>query len=153
MIRLIVLLLACVTACSNETVCTARGSLEGVHVNVDKAVAGRAESLAMEVCWDGACQEASTELMPSTVAGNQTCSGEVCSAEAVRTGGKFGFASIAGLPKRPVEVRLTLKGAEPVPARTIKVTPKATFPNGPDCGEGSPQAVLTIAADGSVREG
>ncbi|MCP2354496.1 hypothetical protein HD597_001516 [Nonomuraea thailandensis] len=131
------------------------GSLEGVHVNVDQAVSARAERLAMEVCWDGTCRRSSGELMPATRPGEQTCSGDTCSVTAVRTGGKFGFGTISGLPKRPVEVRLTLGdgGPEPVLTRTIRVTPKATFPNGPDCGEGAPQVTLTVAADGTVREG
>ncbi|GAA2865178.1 hypothetical protein [Nonomuraea rubra] len=157
MLRLTLLLLATLTACSSgERPCTMMASLEGVHVDVDQAVAARAEHLAIEVCWDGACRRSSGELMPATRQGEQTCSGDTCSVTAVRTGAKFGFGTVSGLPKRPVEVRLTLSGAggsEPVPARTIRVTPKATFPNGPDCGEGAPQVKLTVAADGTVREG
>ncbi|MEV0613063.1 hypothetical protein AB0I81_07030 [Nonomuraea sp. NPDC050404] len=142
------------TACAPEIACTAIGSMEGVQVTVEPAMAGRVESLAMEVCWDGSCKRSSPELMPETRPGEQTCSGDTCGVEAVRTGGKFGFGTVAGLPKRPVEVRLTLReaGSEPVLERTIKVTPKATFPNGPDCGEGAPQAALIVAADGTVRE-
>jgi hypothetical protein len=154
-LRLTLLLLACLTACSyGQAPCTLRAGLEGVHVEVDQAVAARAGHLAMEVCWDGACRRSSGELMPSTRVTGHTCEGEACSATAVRTGGKFGFGTISGLPKRPVEVRLTLGdgGSEPVLTRTIRVTPRATFPNGPDCGEGAPQVTLTVAADGTVRE-
>ncbi|MEV0383799.1 hypothetical protein [Nonomuraea sp. NPDC050643] len=141
--------------CSNERPCTAIGTPVGVGVQVEGALADKAQTAVMEVCWDGACRQARTDLQPSTQAVEQTCpEGDSCSATMAPTGGKHGFANVAGLAKRPVEVRLTLRDAAsaPVMERTVTATPKGRFPNGPECGEGGPNIELTIEADGTVRE-
>ncbi|MFC5829278.1 hypothetical protein [Nonomuraea insulae] len=141
--------------CSEEVMCTAIGTPVGVGVTVKGRLAAEAGSAVMEVCWDGACKQARAELYPSSRAGQESCSGDTCSVTAVPTEDKHGFGDVAGLPKRPVEVRLALRGggSEPVLERTVKVTPKGSFPNGPECGEAGPQIVLTVEGDGTVREG
>ncbi|SEG29175.1 hypothetical protein SAMN05444920_102472 [Nonomuraea solani] len=137
--------------CSPNVECTLIGSPVGVGVQTGKP---EAESAVVEVCWDGSCKRADAELHVSRRPGEQTCSGDTCSVTAAPTGEKNGFANVTGLPKRPVEIRLTLRDARqaPVLERTIKATPKGTFPNGPGCGEQGPQVQLTVAADGTVRE-
>ncbi|WP_188187434.1 hypothetical protein [Nonomuraea sp. SYSU D8015] len=146
---------ALITGCSPDAPCTLIGTPVGVSVNVKGPPAGRAAATSMEVCWDGACKTARAELMPSTRPGKETCSGDTCSMSAVPDGGKHAFGDVPGLPDRPVRVRLTLLDAEgePVLERTLDVTPRLRYPNGPECGAGGPQAVLTVEGDGVVREG
>lgn len=135
--------------------CTAIGTPVGVGLRIAGPLAAEASAATMEVCWDGACKQVSVELRPSTRAARETCSGDSCRAEEVRTGEKNGFGDVVGLPKRPVTIRLTLRGAtaKPLLERRLEVTPKGRFPNGPECGESGPNVVLTVAADGSLREG
>ncbi|GAA3706862.1 hypothetical protein GCM10022224_085460 [Nonomuraea antimicrobica] len=150
----LLLALLLTAACSDEVICTAIGTPVGVSVNVKAPLAARAESAEMEVCWDGSCERTRADLYPSTRPGTQTCSGDSCGVSAVPTADKHGFGDVQGLPKRQVQVRLTLRdaGSEPILERTVAVTPKGRFPNGPRCGEGGPNAVLTVEADGTLRE-
>ncbi|MEV4468405.1 MULTISPECIES: hypothetical protein [Nonomuraea] len=146
------LLLAC-AACSTTVECTAIGTPVGVSLAVRAPLAARAQEADLEVCWDGSCRRARAELFPTTRAGEQTCSGDTCSVTAVPTGDKHGFGGVAGLPARPVEVRLTLRDAQakPLLERTVRATPKERFPNGPQCGAGGPNTTVTVMPDGSVR--
>ncbi|MEV4170856.1 hypothetical protein [Nonomuraea sp. NPDC049709] len=143
-----------VTGCSPSVPCTLIGTPVGVGVHVKGPLADRSGSVELEVCWDGACKQARAGLYPSSRAGRETCSGDTCAMTGVPTGEKHGFGDVEGLPERPVEVRLTLRGggSDPVLERTVTVTPKGRYPNGPECGEGGPNAVLTIEGDGTVRE-
>ncbi|WP_201761470.1 MULTISPECIES: hypothetical protein [unclassified Nonomuraea] len=140
------------SGCSDGSECTAIGTPVGVSVRVKAPIAASAETAEMQVCWDGACKPARAELRVSQETGEGGCDGDTCEATAVPTDDKVGFATVPGLPKQPVEVRLTLRGSEPVAEHTLTVTPKGRFPNGPECGEGGPNVVLTVEADGTVRE-
>ncbi|MER6008444.1 hypothetical protein ABT120_58630 [Nonomuraea angiospora] len=153
--RLTLLTLLLAAGCSPEAPCTAIGTPVGVSLHIAAPLAAEASAATMEVCWDGACKQVGVELRPSTRAARETCSGDSCRADEERTGEKNGFGDVAGLPKRPVTIRLTLHGAgaKPLLERRLEVTPKGRFPNGPECGEGGPNVVLTVAADGSVQEG
>ena len=144
---------ALLTGCQSDAPCTLIGTSVGVGVNVEAPLAAKAESVSMEVCWDGTCRPVSVELRPSTRM-TGTCSGDTCSASGVPTADKHGFGDVKGLPKRKVEVRLTLRDASsaPILRRTAEVTPKGSFPNGPRCGEGGPSTALTVGGDGVVRE-
>ncbi|TDE39881.1 hypothetical protein E1295_32590 [Nonomuraea mesophila] len=142
------------SGCSDGGTCTGIGTPVGVSVRVKAPIAASAGAAEMEVCWDGACRPARAELRVAQGTGKGSCEGDTCRASAVPTDDKLGFATVPGLPKRPVEVRLTLTGtgSEPVAEHTVTVTPKGRFPNGPECGEGGPNVVLTVEADGTVRE-
>ncbi len=133
--------------------CTGIGTPVGVGVTVEPPLAAEAREVAMEVCWDGACRKPRLELFPDTRAGQQTCAGDTCSVTAVPLASKSGFGDVAGLPKRPVEVRLTLYGArrEKLLDTTAQVTPKGRFPNGPGCGEGGPNARILVQGTGTIR--
>ncbi|MEU6710477.1 hypothetical protein ABZ897_03260 [Nonomuraea sp. NPDC046802] len=152
--RRLVLLAALLAGCSSTHPCTMVGTPVGVSVHVQAPLAARAQSVSMEVCWDGSCRPVRSDLMPSTKADGSTCSGDTCSATAVETGDKNTFGDVQGLPARAVRVRLKLLDAEAAPVfdRTLDVTPKMRYPNGPECGAGGPNAVLTVGADGTVRE-
>jgi hypothetical protein len=106
------------------------------------------------VCQNGTCRPAEVRLAPSTTTRPGGCAGGVCSGSAVRTGGRQGFADVPGLAKSPVRVTVELRGTsgDRVLDRTVTVTPKGVFPNGPRCGEMGPQASLVVA-DGELREG
>ncbi|MEU0571741.1 hypothetical protein ABZ297_40970 [Nonomuraea sp. NPDC005983] len=155
-LAVIVAAAAVLTGCASEPLrpCTLVGTPVGVGLSVAAPLAAKVRSATVEVCWDGSCRRPRLELYQGSRAGEQTCSGEACSAVAVPTAEKHGFADVAGLPKRPVEVRLTLRGARGASLldTTVRVTPKGRFPNGPECGEGGPNAMLTVDAGGNVRE-
>lgn len=134
-----------------ERPCTEIGAQPGLSVAVSAPDAERVESVSLRVCWDGTCREPRVELQPSSTAVPMGCDGAGpdagCGASASPDGGKSGFAHVEGLPEALVRVTLTLRGAggRTLLDERVDVTPKATFPNGPDCGEGAPQAGLTVA--------
>ncbi|MEU8796916.1 hypothetical protein [Spirillospora sp. NPDC048819] len=139
-----------------ERPCTAIGSSPGLSVSVKPPDASRVASASLRVCWDGTtCREPTIELRPSSTTVPMGCDGDgpdaACAASASPDGGKTGFAQVEGLPKSPVQVTLTLRDAQgrTLVDRRVDVTPAATFPNGEHCGEGGPQAALTVA-DGTV---
>ncbi|GAA0584050.1 hypothetical protein [Actinomadura livida] len=150
--------LLAVAACGAEGAgaeCTMIGSSPGMSVVVRHPDAARVASASLRVCWDGTCREPGIGLGPSSTSVPLGCEGEepdaVCAASASPDGGKTGFAVVEGLPKAPVQVTLELRdaGGRVLVDRRLDVTPKATYPNGPDCDEGAPQVVLTVA-DGTV---
>lgn len=141
-------------ACGSEgdgagRACTAIGSMPGLRLAVPAPDAARVASAHLRVCWNGECREPEIELTPTSKSVSTGCEGDepdaVCGASASPDGGKAGFARVEGLPKAPVQVTVELRDAagRTVVGKSLDVTPKATFPNGPDCGEGHPQAVLT----------
>lgn len=150
--------LAALTGCSStaERPCTAIGGRIGIGLEIEPPLAERVSDAAMSICWDGACRRPALLLEPSTRAEPQGCTGDdpddVCAATAVPTLGKHGFAEARGLPKRPVEVTVTLRAAsgKRLLHRRIGVTPRGSFPNGPQCGEEGPSAAL-VAADDQLR--
>ncbi|RJL32703.1 hypothetical protein [Bailinhaonella thermotolerans] len=139
--------------------CTAAGSLTGVGVHLEEALAKRADSATVRVCWDGACHDRAVELTDDTTAAPASeCDGRApadaaCAATAVPTGAKRGFAEVGGLPKRPVEVTVVARdrGGKVVLDERIQVTPRAVYANGEECGETGVQAQLS-AAPGRLTE-
>ncbi|GAA4368868.1 hypothetical protein GCM10023088_18270 [Actinomadura verrucosospora] len=129
--------------------CTMIGSEAGVNLVVPDG--SRVAAASLRACWNGTCQDPRIELAPTSKAVSTGCDGDgpdaVCGASASPDGGKSGFARLPGLPKEPVDITLKLRDAKGRTSLTqrLDVTPKATFPNGPHCGEGPPQVVLTVA--------
>ncbi|WP_433270459.1 hypothetical protein ACQPZF_09835 [Actinosynnema sp. CS-041913] len=146
-----------VTACGADAgqgrSCTAIGTLVGVSLDVGLTTA---ETGTIEVCWDGRCTTPALDLFPSSRAAGGTCAGtaptDVCGASAVPTGGKHAYVAIPDLPDRPVTVRLRLadRAGTAVVDHELSATPAMSYPNGPDCGGGGPQLVVSVGADGSV---
>jgi hypothetical protein len=138
---------------SAEHPCTAIGARTGVGLEIAPPLAARTAKAVLKICWDGDCRSRRLQLNDSTRSVPQGCTGGApdggCGAVAVRTGGKNGFADLSSLPKRPVNVTVTLSdaGERRLLRRRIDVTPKAAFPNGPDCGEGGPQVALVVQGD------
>lgn len=129
------------------------GARTGIGVDIDAAVAGGVNAAELTVCWDNACRTSPINLFPSTRTVTEGCEEGVCSARQVPTGGKHGFVDIRDLPVNPVDVTLSmtdLRGSKVV-AQTLSLTPKPSYPNGPDCGAGGPAAGITVDANATAR--
>ncbi len=139
-------------------VCTDIGTPVGVSVDIDTALAEKAEAATLKVCWDGACQNSAVVLTPSSAAVPGPCTetspDAACGAHVVPTGGKNGFATIPDLPAKPVDATLSLTNmaGTSVLEKTLRITPKELRPNGPDCPGGGPQTGLRVSADGTMTE-
>lgn len=151
-IALLLVISACgMSAGSGEQACTEIGTPVGIGLEIEAPLAAKVTKATVEACWDGTCRTSELELFPSTAPAHTTCVGDVCSADMKPTGGKNGFADLAGLPETPVKITLELTGSGgTVLQRTLEVTPRMQFPNGPDCPGGGPQAQLTVSGDGKV---
>jgi hypothetical protein len=147
-------LAACGSSPGSGTQCTDVGAPTGVGLEVRPPFAARVARATMTVCHDGSCRTSKVRLDASTTTRSDGCSGDTCSASAVRTGGRHGFADVPGLSKSPAKVTVELRGpsGDRVLDRTVTVTPKGVFPNGPRCGEAGRQASVVVA-DGELREG
>ncbi|WP_143590464.1 hypothetical protein [Thermoactinospora rubra] len=143
----------CVLLSGCEKDCTLVGAPAGVSLHVEAPVAARADTAELTVCWDGACRTPQVVLTPGSAPVSSGCTGEACAASMRPTGDKHGFGDVAGLPKKPVEVRLRLRDAEgrAVVDTRLEVTPEAVYPNGRDCGEAGPQAKVIVEGDGRVH--
>lgn len=146
--------LLALAACGSEAggagrPCTLIGSEPGLNLIVPDG--SRLAAASVRACWNGTCQEPRIVLNPTSKSVSTGCDGDgpdaACGASASPDGGKSGFARLDGLPKAPVQVTLKLRDAKGRTYfdRRLDVTPKDTFPNGPRCGGGAPQAVLTVA--------
>ncbi|WP_157245835.1 hypothetical protein [Nonomuraea typhae] len=133
---LLAILLLPLAACQSERICTAIGTPVGIQVDVAPPLAGRVAAAEMEVCQAGACRPARLELF---VAGG---------------GGSNGFGDVRGLSKEPARValKLTSPGGDTLVDRRVEVVPRGRYPNGPDCGEGGPNARVVVDGDGTLRE-
>ncbi|MDX3105640.1 hypothetical protein ACIBO5_13395 [Nonomuraea angiospora] len=138
MLRFLAVLALAVTlcGCQGEQGCTLIGTRVGVQVDVAAPLASRVVAAKLKVCQAGRCTEPKLELFPSD------------------QGGKYGFGDVGGLRKEWATVRLRLTDAaeKEVLDRTIDVTPKGRFPNGPQCGEGGPNAQVEVNGEGRMRE-
>jgi len=147
-------LAACGSSGGSGAGCTLVGAATGVRLEIRPPFAARVAHASMTVCHDGSCRTSEVRLDPSTTTRPGGCAGGTCSASAVRTGGWYGFADVPGLATSPVKVTVELRGTsgDRVLRRTVTVTPKGVFPNGPRCGETGHQASVVVA-DGELRPG
>ncbi|MCS7482755.1 hypothetical protein ACFFQW_17340 [Umezawaea endophytica] len=154
-IAVIASLLALCGCAAEPKACTLIGTRVGIGLDVDLP---GVKSATLEVCWGGKCTKPAVTLTPATTNGRETCTGtaptDTCGVSVVPTGGMIGFAEVVGLPSEPVTVTLTLadSAGAVVLDEDLTVTPKQTYPNGPDCGGGGAQAGLVVSAAGVVTE-
>ncbi|RFS85644.1 hypothetical protein D0T12_11570 [Actinomadura spongiicola] len=133
-----------------ERECAATGARPGLSVDIPAPDAARVSSASLRVCWDGTCRETPVRFRPSSRAVPMDCDrddpDDSCGASAESEGAKHGFAHVEDLPASIVRVTLRLRDSQgrTFLNRRIELIPEATAPNGPDCGEGAPQASLTI---------
>lgn len=128
-----------------DHVCTMIGTPKGISVDVDPLVAAQVTDATMITCWDGVCRPHRMELREW---------------EGVRhvrppTSGPSpmpGFVTIDDLPTKPVVVNLVFKDwqGDTLFNEQITITPELSYPNGPHCGAGGPQAHVIVHADGSL---
>ncbi|MFI9558161.1 hypothetical protein [Nonomuraea endophytica] len=123
-------------ACQSDRMCTLIGTPVGIQVDVAPPISDRVAAAEMEVCQAGTCKPARLELFRAD------------------QGGRSGFGNVEGLRKEPVEVslKLTDTAGKPVVEQDIQVTPRGRFPNGPDCGEGGPNAKVQVDGGGLLHE-
>jgi hypothetical protein len=143
---------AALSACDwGGQLCTTMAARQGIGFAIRAPDAAKVAEAEMKLCWNGTCREPEIDLHASTEAIPEGCSGGACSVRYSPDGGKHGFADVRDLPTTPIEVTLVLRdpGGATLLDRTFSVTPHVTYPNGPDCGPGSPQANLLVQ-DGKV---
>lgn len=135
--------------------CAAAGSPPGLSVAIPAPHAARTASAYLRVCWGDTCRHPRVELRSSAMAVSRNCDADAhagsaaCAAAAAPDAPdarKFGFARVADLPTSPVKVTLRLRDSQgrTFLDRRIELVPEPTRPNGPRCGDGAPQAGLTI---------
>lgn len=142
--------------CANlgiERACTSIGSLGGVGVVVVQEIAPDVDNLRLKVCWAGDCRQLPVDLRPGSISVDEGCQGSgpdaACSATAVPDGTSTGFVEIADLPEGPITVSASgVHDGHQVHWAATTVVTELTYPNGPDCGAGARQAVVTVAAEG-----
>ncbi|RSM77005.1 hypothetical protein DMH04_35770 [Kibdelosporangium aridum] len=138
--------------------CSGAAIRKGISLDIDPAYAPKVGSARLTACWNGSCQDKDLELYPSTAASALPCTptgpDTACGARMAPTGGKNSFADLPELSAGPVEVTLRLidpAGAE-IGAPRLTITPKVSYPSGPDCGGGTPQGGVLVSPDGTVGE-
>jgi hypothetical protein len=159
-LALVTVLSACASSggAGSEHACTLIAASTGISVRIAPPLAADVSAATLEACWDGECREEHLHLSPSTAAGETTCTGDgaddACSAQVIVNGGKQAFIDLPDLPTAPVRITLNLSdlGGDSILERTLDVTPRSTYPNGPDCGGGGTQARLAVDADGNVSD-
>ncbi len=141
-----VLLAAAGCGADSAVPCTMIGTPVGIGLSIPQP-AGITRA-TLDACWGGRCVTRQVGLFPESAAGATTCSGGVCGASAVPTGGLRGFADVPGLPAGPVRVTVRFDDGKP---HGVEVTPSFSEPNGPACGKAGPQAQLLVGAGGELR--
>jgi hypothetical protein len=149
-------LAGCVTGCAATDppvrACTEIGSPPGVSVTVERAAVTQGLRLTLRIC-QGDCLERVVDLQPGSVTVGETCSSDdpdgSCSASASPDGTMVGFVDVAALRQGAVQV----SGELQTPATTtgldeVTTTAAATYPNGPDCPAGGPQAAVRVTPTG-----
>lgn len=151
--------IATLSACGMNTggggvACPAIAVRAGISITIDPAYAPMVSTAKLKACWDGSCQDHDVPLFPSTAASGTPCSPaagahSACGAIVNPTGGTNGFADIARLPEKPIDVTLTLTGAV-TKEQTLSITPKVVYPSSPECGGDQRTAGLAVSPDGTV---
>ncbi|MET0133179.1 MAG: hypothetical protein ABW215_06255 [Kibdelosporangium sp.] len=146
----------------DELTCSNIGLRKGISLDIDPAYAAKVDKATLKTCWENTCRDSALALYPSSRTSAAPCTGtdpnSACAAYSVPTGGKNGFAELMDLPAAPVDATLTLIDAAgapvaaPASGRTLRITPEVGYPDGPECGGGTPQTGLIVSADGTVSE-
>lgn len=138
--------------------CTTLALRKGISLDIDPAYAPKVGDATLTSCWGGVCKDTPMQLGASSASSPMPCTGTgpdaVCGAAAVPTGGKNGFADLLDLTATPGQVTVTLLDYSGARLRTesLTITPKIGYPSGPECGGGTPQGGLRVAADGTLSE-
>ena len=136
-----------------ETACPAVGQVSGVAVTVAAGYSPQVKTLHLKACQDGKCQEGTLHLVPGSVAVDQGCTDDArpdgaCSATAKPDGTQRGMLELETLADSAIDVTATGQYAtgKPMPARTLRFEPRASYPFGEQCGRFVSAAVVLDAA-------
>jgi|SRR5690349_11008825 hypothetical protein len=146
-----------------ETVCPAVGHVSGVAVTVAAGYSSQVKTLHLKACQDGKCKEETLHLVPGSVAVDLGCAGGlkdgdsrpdgVCSATSRPDGTQHGLLELGILGDSAVDV--TASGSyvngKPMPTRTLRFEPRASYPFGEQCGRVVSASVVLDAA--GLRQG
>ncbi|MFE4833276.1 hypothetical protein ACFRAU_01200 [Arthrobacter sp. NPDC056691] len=136
-----------------ETACPAIGQVPGVAVTVAAGYSPDVKTLHLRACQDGRCQEGTLHLVPGSIAVDQGCADDsrpdgACSATAKPDGTLRGMLELDALGDSPIVV--TARGSnttgKPMPTRTLRFDPKASYPFGEQCGRFVSASVVLDAA-------
>jgi hypothetical protein len=136
--------------------CSGAALRKGISLDIDPAYAPKIGDATLTSCWGGVCKDTPMHLVPSSTSSALPCPttgpDTACGAAAVRTGGKHGFADLPDMAATSSEITLKLldpSGAE-LRTQSLTVTPKVSYPGGPECGGATPQGGLLISPDGTL---
>src|ERR671927_33018 len=136
-----------------ETACPAIGQLSGVSLTVAAGYSPQVKTLHLEACQDGKCKEDTLHLVPGTVSVDLGCTDGSrpdgsCSATSKPDGTKRGLLELGTLSESPIDVTANGSNAKdrPLPTRTLRFEPRASYPFGEQCGRFVSASVVLDAA-------
>jgi hypothetical protein len=136
-----------------EAACPAVGQVSAVAVTVAAGYAPEVETLHLKACQDGKCQEDALELVPGSISVDLGCADDskpdgVCSATSKPDGTQRGTLNLNTLGDSPIDVTASgsYANGKPLPTRTLRFAPKASYPFGEQCGRFISASVVLDAA-------
>ena len=136
-----------------EAACPAVGQVSGVAVTVAAGYSPQVKTLHLSACQDGKCKEATIDLVPGSVPVDLGCSDDsrpdgVCSATSKPDGTQRGLLELDMLGDSPINVTASgsYANGKPLPTRTLRFEPKASYPFGEQCGRFVSASVMLDAA-------
>lgn len=141
-----------------ETACPAIGQVSGVAVTVAAGYSPQVKTLHLKACQDGKCEEDTIHLVPGSVSVDLGCADDskdgdsrpdgTCSATSKPDGTQRGLLELGTLGDSPIDVTASgsYTNGKPMPARTLRFEPKASYPFGEQCGRFVSASVVLDAA-------
>jgi len=136
-----------------ETVCPAVGQVSGVSVTVAAGYSPQVKTLHLKACQDGRCKEDTLHLVPGSVPVDLGCSDDsrpdgACSATSRPDGTQHGLLELGTLGESPIDVTASgsYANGRPLPTRTLRFEPRASYPFGEQCGRFVSASVVLDAA-------
>ena len=141
-----------------ETACPAIGQVSGVSLTVAAGYSPQVKTLHLKACQDGRCKEDILHLAPGSVPVDLGCTDDsrdggagpdsACSATSRPDGTQRGLLELGTLADSPMAVTVSGSDAngKPLPTRTLRFEPKASYPFGEQCGRFVSASVVLDAA-------
>ncbi|MFC7849129.1 hypothetical protein ACFUTU_11720 [Arthrobacter sp. NPDC057388] len=136
-----------------ETACPAIAQVSGVSLTVAASYSPHVKTVHLKACQDGKCKEQTLHLVPGSVSVDLGCTDGSspdgsCSATSKPDGTERGLLELGTLGESPIDVTATGSQAngKPLPTRTLRFEPKASYPFGEQCGRFISAAVVLDAA-------
>jgi hypothetical protein len=136
-----------------ETVCPAVGQVSGVAVTVAAGYSPEVKTLHLKACQNGKCKEDALDLVAGSLPVDLGCADDsrpdaVCSAASKPDGTQRGMLILDTLSDSPIDVTASgsYASGKPLPTRTLRFEPKASYPFGEQCGRFVSASVVLDAA-------